>query len=142
MVRHYWTPRMLARHISPSGLFGRPTLAFRFRADKGPHLPPNEGYCYRPHGLVKVGWPDDWCDLFLKLDAVVSRTAEGKTVVSTWADGNTVVASWKYVDIYPCGKYVEVYLRGYQGRAHRPLLPVVATTILELQARGVRVEVR
>ena len=134
---------MLARHVGLTGWAGRPTLAFRFRADKVPALPPRaDGCCYRPRELAEAGWSDEWCALFLGLDVVVSRTADGKTVVSTWAEGNTIVASWKYVDIYSQGKYVEVYLRGYEGRPHRPLFPAVVATIMGLQARGVRVEVR
>jgi len=76
------------------------------------------GCCYRWWNLEGM-WPSDWVALFKRLDH-----------------------GWKYVDIFARGDKVEVYMRGYTGESPRPLLPEVAAVIADLQARGVRVDVR
>lgn len=116
MVRHTWTPRMLARRLGRGGWFQRPTLVFRLRADKLPSRLPRVNGCYRPHDL-EGRWPPEWRALF--------DTLEG----------------WKYVNLWPEGRYLVVELIGY-GSSARPLLPPVVAAIATLQGWGLRVDVR
>ncbi len=116
MVRHQWTPRMLARRLGRSGWFPRPALTFRVRSDKLPSLLPRVNGCYRPHDL-EGQWPPQWPALFASLN------------------------SWKYVNLWPEGRYLVVELIGV-GPSARALLPPVVAAIATLQKWGLRVDVR